>query len=134
MIIVTSETFGEPLILYSTIKTIFMDTTTQNVAEQFIQYLNEENFDKAESCLDPDFKFIGVLGKREGASVYIKDMRQMKFKYTILKTFTSDEDVCFWYTIDMGEKATEASGWYQIKDGKIHTLKVLFDPRPLLDK
>ncbi|WP_185133757.1 hypothetical protein [Chryseobacterium indologenes] len=31
-----------------------MDDTTKNVAEQFIQYLNEENFDKAESCLDPD--------------------------------------------------------------------------------
>lgn len=111
-----------------------MDKTTQNTAEQFIQYLNEENFEKAESCLDPDFKFIGVLGKRDNASVYIKDMKQMKFKYKILKAFTSGEDVCFWYTIDMGENAVEASGWYQIKDGKIHTLKVLFDPRPLLQQ
>lgn len=109
-----------------------MNNKVQNTAEQFIQYLNEENFDKAESCLDPGFKFIGVLGKREGASVYITDMKQMKFKYKILKAFTSGEDVCFWYTIDMGEKEVEASGWYQIKDGKIHTLKVLFDPRPLL--
>ncbi|PWW26781.1 MULTISPECIES: nuclear transport factor 2 family protein [unclassified Chryseobacterium] len=109
-----------------------MDNTTQNTAELFIQYLNEENFDKAESCLDPDFTFIGVMGKREGASVYIKDMKQMKFKYEILKTFTSGEDVCFWYNIDMGEKTIESSGWYHIKDGKIRTLKVLFDPRPLL--
>lgn len=123
---------SEPLILYSTIKTIYMSNTIQNVAEQFIHYLNEENFDKAESCLDPDFKFIGVMGKREGASVYIKDMKQMKFKYEILKTFTSSEDVCFWYNIDMGEKTIESSGWYHIKDGKIRTLKVLFDPRPLL--
>lgn len=109
-----------------------MSNTIQNVSEQFIHYLNEENFDKAESCLDPDFKFIGVMGKREGASVYIKDMKQMKFKYEILKTFTSSEDVCFWYNIDMGEKTIESSGWYHIKDGKIRTLKVLFDPRPLL--
>ncbi len=111
-----------------------MDNTTRNAAEQFIQYLNEENFDKAESYLDPDFKFIGVLGTRNNASVYIKDMRQMKFKYRILKAFTSGEDVCFWYTIDMGEQVIEASGWYQIKNGKILSLKVLFDPRPLLDK
>ncbi|MBP1164430.1 MULTISPECIES: nuclear transport factor 2 family protein [unclassified Chryseobacterium] len=111
-----------------------MSNRNQNTAEQFIQYLNEENFEMAESCLHPDFTFIGVLGKRENASIYIKDMMQMKFKYEILKAFTAGEDVCLWYMIDMGEKTIEASGWYQIKEGKIQSLKVLFDPRPLLDK
>ncbi|AZB07697.1 nuclear transport factor 2 family protein [Chryseobacterium sp. G0162] len=110
-----------------------MSNINQNVAEQFIQYLNEEDFDKAESCLDPDFKFIGVLGTREKASVYMKDMREMKFKYQMIKTFTADEDTCLWYTIDMGNKTVEASGWYQIIEGKIHSFKVLFDPRPLLN-
>ncbi|MFP3507725.1 hypothetical protein, partial [Burkholderia sp. SIMBA_062] len=62
------------------IKTIFMSNTIQNPAEQFIQYLNEENFEKAESCLDPTFTFAGVLGTRDGASVYMNDMKQMKFK------------------------------------------------------
>ncbi|MDM1555180.1 MULTISPECIES: nuclear transport factor 2 family protein [Chryseobacterium] len=110
-----------------------MNNTIQNVAEQFIEYLNNENFEQAESCLVSDFKFIGVLGMREGASVYIQEMKQMKFKYQIIKTFTAGEDVCFWYTINMGNKTVEASGWYQITDGKIYTLKVLFDPRPLLN-
>ncbi len=110
-----------------------MSKTNQNVAEQFIQYLNEENFEKAESCLDPDFTFIGVLGTREGASIYMQEMKQMKLKYHIIKTFTAGEDVCIWYTIDMGQKAIEASGWYQITDGKIDSFKVLFDPRPLLN-
>ncbi|MGL6127911.1 hypothetical protein BBI01_10675 [Chryseobacterium artocarpi] len=110
-----------------------MSNTNSNIAEQFIQYLNEEDFDKAESCLDPDFKFIGVMGTREGASVYIQDMKQMKFKYQIIKTFTSGEDVCFWYNIDMGKKTILSSGWYHVMDGKIRSLKVLFDPRPLLN-
>ncbi|AZA83255.1 nuclear transport factor 2 family protein [Chryseobacterium lactis] len=110
-----------------------MSNTNPNVAEQFIHYLNEEDFDKAESCLDPDFKFIGVLGTREKASVYITDMKKMKFKYQILKTFTSGEDVCIWYNIDMGEKTILSSGWYEVIEGKIHSFKVLFDPRPLLN-
>ncbi|REC47424.1 nuclear transport factor 2 family protein [Chryseobacterium pennipullorum] len=109
-----------------------MDNATNTVVEQFIQYLNEESFDHAEKCLNPDFKFIGVMGKREGASVYIQDMKKMKFKYEILKTFTSGEDVCLWYHIDMGRKTLPASGWYEVKEGKIHSLNVLFDPRPLL--
>ncbi len=110
-----------------------MNNTTPNPAEQFIHYLNEENFEKAERCLDPDFKFTGVLGTREGASVYINDMKQMKFKYQILQTFTAGEEVCFWYHIDMGEKTILASGWYEVINGKIRSLKVLFDPRPLLN-
>lgn len=110
-----------------------MRNTNQNVAEQFIHYLNEEDFDKAESCLDPDFKFIGVMGTREGASVYMNDMKKMKFKYQIIKTFTSGEDICIWYNIDMGKKTILASGWYHVIEGKIHTFKVLFDPRPLLN-
>lgn len=117
---------------FAYIKNNIMSNTNQNVAEQFIQYLNEEDFDNAENCLDPEFKFIGVLGTREKASVYMKDMRQMKFKYQIIKTFTAGEDVSFWYMIDMGNKTIEASGWYQIVNGKILSLKVLFDPRPLL--
>ncbi|MET3037269.1 nuclear transport factor 2 family protein [Chryseobacterium sp. NRRL B-14859] len=110
-----------------------MSNTDNNVAEKFIQYLNEENFEKAESCLDPHFTFEGVLGKREGASVYINDMKQMKFKYQILQKFSAGEDICFWYNIDMGKQSVLASGWYHITDGKIHSFKVLFDPRPLLN-
>ncbi|PWN71096.1 nuclear transport factor 2 family protein [Chryseobacterium phosphatilyticum] len=109
-----------------------MDNTTQNVAELFIQYLNEENFDQAEKCLDSDFKFTGVLGHRESAATYIDDMKKMKFKYEVLKTFISGEDICMWYHIDMGKKTLLASGWYHIIEGKIHSFKVLFDPRPLL--
>nr|WP_315034771.1 nuclear transport factor 2 family protein [uncultured Chryseobacterium sp.] len=110
-----------------------MNNTTENIAELFIQYLNEEDFEKAERCLDPDFKFIGVLGSRENASTYINDMKKMKFKYEILQTFTAGEDVCIWYHIDMGKKIILASGWYHIIEGKIHSFKVLFDPRPLLN-
>jgi predicted SnoaL-like aldol condensation-catalyzing enzyme len=110
-----------------------MDNATKNVAELFIQSLNEENFEKAESCLDPDFTFTGVLGSRKGASTYMDDMKKMKFKYDIVKTFTSGEDVCIWYHINMGQKTILASGWYHSLDGKIQSFDVLFDPRPLLE-
>ncbi|MBV8327810.1 nuclear transport factor 2 family protein [Chryseobacterium sp.] len=108
-----------------------MEQTADNAAALFIQSLNEENFDKAETFLDPDFVFEGVLGRRETSAVYIKDMEQMKFKYQVLQSFTAGEDVCYWYNINMGEKTILASGWYHIKGQKILSLKVIFDPRPL---
>ncbi|MBZ4188544.1 nuclear transport factor 2 family protein [Niabella beijingensis] len=100
---------------------------------RFIEALNAENFPDARVCLREDFVFEGVLGKREGADLYIKEMTQMKLKYQVQQAFAAGEDVCLWYEIDMGGKMVLASGWYHTENGKILSLKVVFDPRPLLE-
>jgi len=35
--------------------------------------------------------------------------------------------------INMGGVKAFSAGWYQLEDGKIKTVKVLFDPRPVLE-
>jgi len=120
-------------------------TTTKNakstadnakkVVLTFINALNEEDFETAKSCLNEDMVFDGVLGHRDGADTYISDMKKMKFKYKIKKAFEDDNDVCLLYDIDMGGKnIIFTCGWYQIKNNKIKSLKVVFDPRPVLGK
>jgi hypothetical protein len=32
----------------------------------------------------------------------------------------------------MGGKAVLTSGWYEVRDGKITHIRVIFDPRPVL--
>ena len=78
--------------------------------------------------------FDGVLGHRDGADTYIKDVKKMKFKYKTKKTFEDGNDVCLLYDIDMSGTKIFTCGWYQIKDSKIKLLKVVFDPRPLLER
>ncbi|RZJ26831.1 MAG: hypothetical protein EOO48_12635 [Flavobacterium sp.] len=56
----------------------------------------------------------------------------MKFKYEILKVFHDPHEVCVFYNINTGGKKTFTCGWYQLLHGKIDSIKVLFDPRPLL--
>lgn len=98
----------------------------------FINALNAEDFDLARLQLCDDMTFKGVMGERNGADVYIEDMKKMKLKYDIKKIFTDNQDVCVFYDIEMGGKKIFSCGWYVIEDEKIKTFEVIFDPRPIL--
>jgi ketosteroid isomerase-like protein len=114
-----------------------IESTSNNAKEvviKFINALNNEDFESAKDCLNDDMVFDGVLGHRNGAENYINDMKKMKFKYNIKKTFTEEKDVCLLYDIDMAGKTIFTCGLYHIKKGKIETIKVIFDPRPVLEK
>jgi hypothetical protein len=78
--------------------------------------------------------FDGVLGHRDGADDYVADMKKMKFKYSIQKAFADEDDVCLLYDIDMGGSTIFTCGWYKVRNNKIKSLKVVFDPRPVLEK
>lgn len=100
----------------------------------FLQALNKEDFDTARQYLADDFTFVGVLGTRNGADVYMQDMKKMKFKYVVKKLFVQDQDVSVFYDINMGEVVIFAAGWYQAGKDGIKSLNVIFDPRPVLAK
>src|SRR5437868_870605 len=98
-----------------------MSNTSTSVVLKFIEALNSENFAAAKSCLADDMRFIGVLGARNSAGGYIRDMEHMRFKYIIKKVFTDGNDVCLWYDIDMQGTTALCSGWYHLVDDKIKT-------------
>ncbi|PWS33154.1 nuclear transport factor 2 family protein [Pedobacter paludis] len=102
------------------------------VVLDFINALNAEDFDLARQQLHDDMNFKGVMGERNGADVYIEDMKKMKLKYDVKKVFTDNEEVCLFYDIDMSGKKIFSSGWYILENEKIKSFKVIFDPRPIL--
>lgn len=109
-------------------------STAKEIVPVFINALNEEDFETAKSCLSDDFVFDGVLGHRDGAESYMNDMTKMKFKYEIQKAFQDGNDVCLLYDINMSGKTIFTCGWYRLQNQKIKSLKVVFAPRPLLEK
>lgn len=110
------------------------DSAAKVAVLSFIEALNKENFDVARQFLTDDMKFEGVMGTRDGAEAYIADMKRMKFKYAIKKVFIDGDDVCLFYDINMGNATLFCCGWYKVTDAKISWFKVVFDPRPLLEK
>lgn len=102
--------------------------------KSFLKALNDEDFKAARNYLADDMKFVGVMGTRDGGGTYMADMEKMKFKYDIQKVFEDGDDVSVFYDIDMGGKTLFCSGWYHLSGGKIDSIKVIFDPRPLFEK
>lgn len=109
-----------------------MMTHAGKTAAQFLTALNNEDMAAARALLTSDFKFVGVLGSRDGADVYIEDMGRMKMKYTVHKIFEDGDDACVLCDYIMGDKTVFGCSWYQLKEGKLSSLRVVFDPRPLL--
>lgn len=114
-----------------------METATvgaKKIVLSFIEAMNNEDFKKAREYVNDNLEFAGVMGTRNGAESYFKDMEKMKFKYDIKKAFEDGDDVCLFYDINMSGKIIFSSGWYKLMNGKISSFKVIFDPRPLLEK
>ena len=99
----------------------------------FIKALNKEDFKAARAYVSDDMKFVGVLGSRDSADAYFKDMERMKLKYHIKKVFADGNDVCLLYDLDMQDRTIFGCGWYHLELDKINSLLVVFDPRPLLE-
>jgi len=103
----------------------------KNTVLAFLNALNCENFDAARDWVNDDLKFEGVLGTREGADVYIEDMKRMKLKYDLKKVFSDGDDVCILYDITISGLIIFSCGWYHVNNSRIKSFRVVFDPRPL---
>lgn len=97
-----------------------------------VDALNREDFKAARQYLSDDLSFDGVLGCRRGADAYLMDMKRMRLRYDVKKAFAEADDVCLLYDLAISGTTLFVCGWYQVKLGKIRSLKVVFDPRPLL--
>lgn len=99
----------------------------------FIKAMNKEDFKAARVYVHNDMRFQGVLGTRNGAEEYFKDMEKMRLKYDVKKIFFDEDEVCLFYEIQMAGQTIFSCGWYKVEDGKIDSFRVIFDPRPVLD-
>jgi limonene-1,2-epoxide hydrolase len=94
--------------------------------------LNREDYRAARQYLSDDVSFWGVFGSQKGADAYLLDMRTMRLHYEVRKAFCEGEDVCLLYDVTISGATVFVCGWYRVKLGKIRSLRVVFDPRPLL--
>lgn len=114
--------------------TAITETKAGEIVMACIEALNAEDFTKARSYVSDNMQFIGVLGSRDGGDAYFEDMKKMKLKYDIDKAFVNGDDVCLLYHLQLSGTTIYGCGLYHVNDEKIDQLKVIFDPRPVLEK
>jgi hypothetical protein len=110
---------------------------TANAAREVVlscvKAINAGDFREARRYVSEGMTFDGVLGSRFGADSYFHDLERMKLHYDIQKVFVDGDDVCLLYHLDISGKNIFGCGLYGVKNGRITSLKVVFDPRPLLE-
>ena len=110
-----------------------ISNAAREVVLSCIKAINEEDFREARRYTSEGMTFEGVLGSRFGADAYFHDMERMKLKYDIQKVFSEGDDVCLLYNLQISGKTIYGCGLYEVRNGRITSLKVVFDPRPLLE-
>ena len=110
-----------------------LENKTKDIVLALIHAINKEDFKTARELVTDDLKFNGILGSREGAEAYFKDMEQMKLKYDVKKSFSDGNDACILYEMELNGKKIFCCGWYHLRGEKVSSLKVVFDPRPVLE-
>ena len=94
--------------------------------------LNDESFELARRYVNDDIKYVGPLGSRNGVEAYLQEIERLRLKFDIQKIFVDDKDVCLLYDITVSGVTLFACGWFQVEAGKVSSLRVIFDPRPVI--
>jgi len=97
-----------------------------------VNAIKQEDFKKTRQYFSGDISYAGTMGS-QGADVYFKDMERMRLKYNIKKVFADANDVCLFYDLTIPGITILGCAWYQVADGKIRSLKLVFDPRPIFE-
>ncbi len=98
----------------------------------YVEALNDENFRLARRYVSDNMTFDGALASEQGADAIFADLERMRLKYDVKKAFADGNDVCVFYDVTLSGVKVFTCGWYLVEDGKIRSLKVVFDPRPVL--
>jgi len=97
--------------------------------------LNNGDWETARSYLDDRLKLAGPLANYDNADSFIEAMKKrqsMIKKVDIRKIFSEGEDVCILYdviTVIPNAPTSFTAEWCHVKDGKINSIVVVFDPR-----
>jgi limonene-1,2-epoxide hydrolase len=108
-------------------------SNAKEVVMSFVKALNNEDFKTAKSYVSDNMSFLGPLASLDNAEAYFKDMERIRLKFDIKKVFVDGDDVCLLYDFSVGTMTLFGCGWYHVEQGKISSLRVVFDPRPLVE-
>jgi limonene-1,2-epoxide hydrolase len=116
--------------------------SAKEIVISFLDSLNTGDLKSARSCVSDNFLCTNPQGlpSFDSAETYFKAVeqarqaRQAQYVFDIKKIFTDGNDVCVFNDVIAGSITLFACGWYHVEDQKIRFLKLVYDPRPLLQE
>ncbi len=112
-----------------------MDQDPRTLAATYFQAWKAKDFARLRSVLADDATFRGPLGTADDAATCIQGMQRMAQIITdivIHKTFVDGPDVLTWFDLHTRvAPPCPTANWSHTENGKIKTIQVTFDARPL---
>ncbi len=104
------------------------------VAEGFFAAWTTKDLDRARSLLHDDVSFEGPIDSFSDADNYVASLRQLSGIVTgaeTQKVFVDGDDVCVIYDLKTAPvPSSRTCEWYQVREGKVASVSVIFDARP----
>src|SRR5215472_16720236 len=110
-------------------------TTASEVVERYQTALGKGDFATARKWMQDDMAFQGPLDTFNQADEYLEALKRLASiiqRIDLKKVFVDGDDVCVLYDMVTNTPAGTAfiAEWYQVKGGKIASLRAVFDARP----
>jgi hypothetical protein len=99
------------------------------VVMSYIHDLDGRNYAAARQCLQDSVFIKGPAGEAfRSPDDFIEMMQQQRGRYDIKKVFHDGDDVCVLYDFVTEDATVFFCSWYQVKAGKIASIRTIFDP------
>ncbi len=110
-------------------------TNAKEIVEGYQRALGTGDWTAARHYLSDDLSFIGPFDTFNEADPYLEALKKL---HPIIervephRMFAEDDDVCVLYDMVTNSPAGTAfiAEWYRVHNGKIDSIRVVFDPRP----
>lgn len=106
----------------------------------YLAALSNQDFKTARSYLKDGMSFQAPIASYNSADEYFKGNEMLRSRYGIEKVvydvkkiFADGDDACAFFDFSVGPVTTFACGWFRIDNGKISSIRVVFDPRSIVE-
>ena len=112
--------------------------SAKEIVMEYMQALiQRRDFKSARSYLTDNVSYVSPLNSIDGAEPLIKYNEHLNLpKFDIKKVFVDGQDVCLLYEMNLGTPPAKVftSLWFHVDGGKISSYRVVFDPRPFVQR
>lgn len=111
-------------------------TDARTASETYFDAWRAKDFDRLRSVLADEVTFRGPMGMADGVEECLDGLRGMATHLediVVKHRWVDGDDVITWFELHMrGAVPCPTANWQHVDDGKIVSVRVTFDPRPLL--
>jgi hypothetical protein len=103
---------------------------------EYLETCERKDFKSARSYVSDNVSYVGPTGSFDRAEPYFKYFEHLDLpKSDIKRVFVDGDDVCVLHELNF-DKLPEpmfVCTWCHVADGKISSIRVVYDPRPYIE-